>query len=87
VSELPAAERDAALLEAVHSQYSGDAALDSGLRAHLLATGTKYLACVDVDSWLGIQALEGVSTGRNALGVALMKVRDELRAASVPIKK
>ena len=106
VADLPSSEqRAAAVLSAVRAQYASEAAEGSGLAAHLLATGDKLLACVDLNPWLGIQARggrgggrgrggargstpsprpqagDGISTGENRLGKALMAVRDELRAA------
>mmetsp|Transcript_18129 Transcript_18129/g.60833 ORF Transcript_18129/g.60833 Transcript_18129/m.60833 type:complete len:279 (-) Transcript_18129:208-1044(-) len=82
VADLPSSEqRAAAVLSAVRAQYASEAAEGSGLAAHLLATGDKLLACVDLNPWLGIQAGDGISTGENRLGKALMAVRDELRAA------
>ncbi|EOD35618.1 hypothetical protein EMIHUDRAFT_362970, partial [Emiliania huxleyi CCMP1516] len=72
VADLPSSEqRAAAVLSAVRAQYASEAAEGSGLAAHLLATGDKLLAC----------AGDGISTGENRLGKALMAVRDELRAA------
>jgi predicted NAD-dependent protein-ADP-ribosyltransferase YbiA (DUF1768 family) len=79
--ELPVLARRDAVLEAVRAQYSSDAAASSGLRAHLLGTGDKMLACIDLNPFLGIQAAGGISTGENCLGKALMAVRAEFAGA------
>jgi len=68
-------------MRAVRAQYTCDAAASSGLRALLLDTGDKMLACIDLNPFLGIQAAGGISTGENCLGKALMAVRAELAAA------
>ena len=78
VVELPSEERKAAILDAVRAQYSSEAASRSGLCDHLLSTGDKLIACIDVNPFLGIQAAGGVSTGQNELGKALMAVRAEM---------
>jgi len=77
----PIADRRAAVMRAVRAQYTCDAAASSGLRALLLDTGDKMLACIDLNPFLGIQAAGGISTGENCLGKALMAVRAELAAA------
>ena len=64
VADLPSSEqRAAAVLSAVRAQYASEAAEGSGLAAHLLATGDKLLACVDLNPWLGIQARGGRGGG------------------------
>jgi ubiquitin thioesterase OTU1 len=80
IIDLPIADRRAAVMDAVRAQYGSDAAASSGLRAHLLGTGDKMLACIDLNPFLGIQAAGGISTGENHLGKALMAVRGEMGA-------
>ena len=70
------------LARAIRTQYLGDAAATSGLKAHLLETAPKTIVCVDIDPWLGMQASGGLSAGQNGMGRALMAVRDELLAAA-----
>ena len=44
----------------------------------LLETAPKRIVCVDIDPWLGMQASDGISSGQNGMGRALMATRDML---------
>ena len=46
----------------------------------LLATDGRIIVNIDTDSWAGMQAPEGISTGHNHVGIALMAIRQELLA-------
>lgn len=70
-----AQEREATLVAGVRAKFlSGDAAF----RSALAATKRKLVVNVDPDPWMGMQALGGISSGRNHLGKALTLVRNEL---------
>lgn len=49
----------------------------------LLGTGDKTIAFVDRDSWAGVQALDGIPTGRNQLGEVWMEARKEKQYPSL----
>lgn len=51
------------------------------IAAALLATDDKTLVLIDSDPWGGVQAGDGIPTGRNAVGEAWMAVRATLRTA------
>ena len=48
----------------------------------LLDTGDRTIALVDGDAWAGVQALGGVTTGKNCVGRILQEIRDALRATA-----
>eukprot|EP00448_Togula_jolla_P006844 CAMPEP_0170611210 /NCGR_PEP_ID=MMETSP0224-20130122/23069_1 /TAXON_ID=285029 /ORGANISM="Togula jolla, Strain CCCM 725" /LENGTH=398 /DNA_ID=CAMNT_0010936633 /DNA_START=42 /DNA_END=1238 /DNA_ORIENTATION=- len=74
--------RGAALREGVLAKFSQHDAL----RDVLLATGSKQIVCVSPDSWAGMQAPGGLATGANAVGKALVEVREQLRSsAGMPV--
>eukprot|EP00037_Helgoeca_nana_P021209 m.213296 g.213296 ORF g.213296 m.213296 type:complete len:392 (+) comp25555_c0_seq1:104-1279(+) len=48
------------------------------IAAQLRATADKTLVLIDTDPWAGVQAGDGIPTGRNAVGEAWMTVRGDL---------
>lgn len=68
-------EKSAVLLKGLRQKF----AQHPDLAAQLLATGDKLIVCVDQDSWAGMRSEDGITSGQNNIGKALMTVRSELK--------
>lgn len=71
-------EWDAVKAEVLRTGIRAKVAQHPAIAEKLRSTNDKVLVLIDTDPWAGVQAGNGIPTGRNQVGEAWMEVRSEL---------